>query len=587
MTVDYLTFATGAGANVLDQASYSALPALVTGFEAGTALSPQLNKVWRQSSMVSAAVANLISQKLGIDVLDDGDLTGLIANLEALLTFARPINVKNFGAVGNGVADDTAAIKAAITAAFAASAANGSFGAAIYLPAGKYKVSSPIVVNTFVQHFSIFGDGPGASQIIRSGDYGDTFTLTTCPQMFMHDLGIIMTAEMTTGAHLNLNGVFQGFFSNLLVTDGFVNARLVNCSNCLFDNIAMAGSQYFSDASYKPNSTNFKLEASGAGINNGIIISNATFETSAVDASTGSKYQYAFWMQGVDGVWLSNVHLRGGKLAQIGITSVQGFSCDGLKASNVWCDFYANNCLTIVQGGTQGISALTFASCEFQGSLQDAININAPALNGCTFSSCIFELNTLSGGNIFAGTNIAFNGCFWLNNNAGATHGSTLTIANTNSKNITINGGTMSAGPNTDYNLNLSTTPNRVTVTGLTFDGSPAIDDVFVGTTNGQNIILSDCMPSSGQFNRVVASAASIRIPSVGNMFSISGTTNISALTNGWPGRQITLIFQGALTIVNGSTMSLAGGTFTTATNSTLSLTNVDGAFWFETSRKS
>lgn len=75
----------------------------------------------------------------------------------------RPINeklqdivsVKDFGAVGNGIADDTTAIQAALNAAFTAG------GGSVYVPTGTYKITSPLIVrsNTF-----LFGDG--ASSVI-------------------------------------------------------------------------------------------------------------------------------------------------------------------------------------------------------------------------------------------------------------------------------------------------------------------------------------------------------------------------------------------------------------------------------------
>jgi hypothetical protein len=92
-TVDFLPFATGAGANVESQASYASDPSTAAGFSAGLAQSQKLNKCWRQSSFISAALANLVSQQLGVDVLDDGNLTGFTANLQAALVALQPRKV--------------------------------------------------------------------------------------------------------------------------------------------------------------------------------------------------------------------------------------------------------------------------------------------------------------------------------------------------------------------------------------------------------------------------------------------------------------------------------------------------------------
>ncbi|WP_427183518.1 hypothetical protein ACL598_16765 [Bordetella bronchialis] len=81
MANDFLPFGTGAGANVLDQAAYDALPARLAGFSSGTAKSIELNKVWRQSSFIASVLAQFIADATGEDVLDDGDSAGLEAKL--------------------------------------------------------------------------------------------------------------------------------------------------------------------------------------------------------------------------------------------------------------------------------------------------------------------------------------------------------------------------------------------------------------------------------------------------------------------------------------------------------------------------
>jgi len=71
-------------------------------------------------------------------------------------TFAphgRVFNVKDYGAVGNGVADDTAAIQAAIEAA---RMQTGKRGGTVLIPAGKYMISAPL---KFYVAVSIIGEG--------------------------------------------------------------------------------------------------------------------------------------------------------------------------------------------------------------------------------------------------------------------------------------------------------------------------------------------------------------------------------------------------------------------------------------------
>lgn len=82
--VDFLPFASSDTSNVIDQTQYVNLPARGTGFIAGVAQSAQLNKVWRQSSLMTAALAQFISQVTQADVIDDGN----VSNLADKLNFA-------------------------------------------------------------------------------------------------------------------------------------------------------------------------------------------------------------------------------------------------------------------------------------------------------------------------------------------------------------------------------------------------------------------------------------------------------------------------------------------------------------------
>ncbi|MHA6837694.1 hypothetical protein [Ralstonia pseudosolanacearum] len=87
-TNDFLPFAGGAGANVITQAVYAALAAQQTGFQSGVASSAQLNKVWRQSSIMGAVLAQFTANFSGQNSVDDGTTATLLANLQTALNAA-------------------------------------------------------------------------------------------------------------------------------------------------------------------------------------------------------------------------------------------------------------------------------------------------------------------------------------------------------------------------------------------------------------------------------------------------------------------------------------------------------------------
>jgi len=95
-TNEYLPFGTAGGANVMSQASYAGLAARTGGFSTGVAASLQLNKAWRQASVVAAAWGTIVANA-GINALDDGNVAALAANiitaLNAELAVQTPVGI--------------------------------------------------------------------------------------------------------------------------------------------------------------------------------------------------------------------------------------------------------------------------------------------------------------------------------------------------------------------------------------------------------------------------------------------------------------------------------------------------------------
>lgn len=100
-TNDFQTFAGDPAANVMTQANYiaSGFTARLLGFSTGTALSIQLNKVWRQSSLITHMIGQFAVDQSGADMLDDGTPSGLTA-LET--NFTNAIRTVAVAAVGTG-----------------------------------------------------------------------------------------------------------------------------------------------------------------------------------------------------------------------------------------------------------------------------------------------------------------------------------------------------------------------------------------------------------------------------------------------------------------------------------------------------
>lgn len=85
---DFIPFASADGANVETQVDYAADATTPAGYQPGALPSAKLNKPLRQGTTMAAALAQFVCNSLGVDVLDNGDLNGLVGLLTAALAGA-------------------------------------------------------------------------------------------------------------------------------------------------------------------------------------------------------------------------------------------------------------------------------------------------------------------------------------------------------------------------------------------------------------------------------------------------------------------------------------------------------------------
>src|SRR2546426_5017891 len=98
-----------------------------------------------------AALTGPVSREIG--------WTGGRQDLASLLGSPDVFNVRVFGAMGNGTADDTAAIQKAIDAA------RDAGGGLVFIPAGTYRVTSTVVLRSPVS-----GIGGGRARALVTCD---------------------------------------------------------------------------------------------------------------------------------------------------------------------------------------------------------------------------------------------------------------------------------------------------------------------------------------------------------------------------------------------------------------------------------
>lgn len=110
------------------------------------------------------------------------------------MIYGAPLNVRDYGAVGDGATDDSAALNAAATAL--------QSGQSLYFPAGVYIVDTACVLVRGKSNIAIFGDG--ASSILRptnqgptvtKQDYHTTFAIDQCDGVTLSDMVIESKGE--------------------------------------------------------------------------------------------------------------------------------------------------------------------------------------------------------------------------------------------------------------------------------------------------------------------------------------------------------------------------------------------------------
>lgn len=154
--------------------------------------------------------------------------------------------------------------------------------------------------------------------------------------------------------------------------------------------------------------------------------------------------------------------------------------------------------------------------------------------------------------------------------------------------NLCIGTGTGSGGYDigVDHTLRANISGNTfVSPGGFAQASHIAISNSFDININSDNVALAttgtvDLTYDNGTAS--LASAATLTIPPLGKTFFITGTTNITSI-NAQDGREINLIFEGILTVTDGSNLKLAGN-FVTSADDTMKLV-CRGANWYEVSR--
>lgn len=225
----FLPFATDENANVMSQTDYAALSARQNGFQLGVASSQQLNKVWRQASIISTAIAQFICDNQAEDVLDNGEIPTLVNQLET--------------AIQSFLGGNSTLVLPGTTVLWCAPV----------VPAGYLELAGQAISRTtYSALFALFGTNYGA------GDGSTTFNLPDLRGEFVR--GLDHGRGIDTGRTL---GSFQDATSVFMGDPNASYASVANLFNKLNDDPSVMRTALNGELS-NVDTTNLKVISSGA-----------------------------------------------------------------------------------------------------------------------------------------------------------------------------------------------------------------------------------------------------------------------------------------------------------------------------------
>jgi hypothetical protein len=276
--------------------------------------------------------------------------------------FADVVNVKDFGAVGDGVTDDTAAIQAAIDSLVS--------GGTVLLPAGSYKVTSQIQIQ---------------KPISLVGSLGNTFLLSNMATGTILNLSTASPWPFDSGP--TINGII--FKSSIVRSSG----EFIKCSGVYY--VSIINCQFlngFTGVLHTGIATNYFSISD-------CIFANNTGKNILIDSvTTGGPAA-----QGSTDITIKNITIKGQSSSSQSLAGISISSCGNGVISNV-STLYSGNGLELIPNGTASrIQSLFVSNSYFDSGNKYGIFVSGGFVNLVKFSQ-IWACSNTKGGIIVSGT---------------------------------------------------------------------------------------------------------------------------------------------------------------------------------------
>lgn len=180
-----------------------------------------------------------------VDADNDGTIVTPANNIGRWFRmFSGPVNVRWFGATGDGVTDDTTSIQAALDSAATGNGATTIMGATVFIPAGIYVISSL----TIARGVALIGAGMTQTILNRTDTtgYGILFDSTglavnaTQDSVTIRDLSLVQVGVATNGGGIYVNGVTsaaQAIVENVRIQDCYRGLLSTNTEGSYVNNV--------------------------------------------------------------------------------------------------------------------------------------------------------------------------------------------------------------------------------------------------------------------------------------------------------------------------------------------------------------
>jgi parallel beta-helix repeat protein len=406
---------------------------------------------------------------------------------------AQTVSVMDFGAVGDGVADDTAAIQAAI---------NACSNKTLYFPGGTYLTNEL----TGVANITLIGDGNGASVLKATGSIASGF-------LFFFSVDNIHISNLT----FDYNSATSVGTVGCL---GFLNCDNFKVQNCQILNfvkvgIGMNSCNYF----WIQNNYISKTTPDLQGVNECILLSESGFGTSSYGWIENNRFvNSGLLLQGSYLNIIANNITDWRYGAGIGI---------GQTATSFFNSIIGNHC----ESGYTGLDSdgFTVKGMEIWGGYNKVIGNTCRSNSG----SGIY----LGGANSVLQNNICFdNGTYTADVSAGITLG--YFDATYNASNSVVSGNVCfdnQAGSGTqDYGIAVAANNTRITIVGNNLINN-RVGEILATETQtfiGQNITAQVTWdPASISNNASTTQAITVANASLGDVVTCSCSTNLLGLS--------------------------------------------------------